>query len=175
MGTCGTKELPRSASVGARTNHTSVPISVMYVQFGTLVMVSGILCYWSKVETVFPCSFCLQLTEKSSMVLNRISGSHSDSYEFAIFRDIAPCSPYVDRCFGGTYHLHLQGRKSAEQETSLKQAIYDPEDGWNTFLRNVGVIFHLLWIVLISIAMLSFITSAGYFLDYFFFWSVPSK
>jgi hypothetical protein len=27
----------------------------------------------------------------------------------AIFRNIAPCSPYVNRCFGGMYHLHLQG------------------------------------------------------------------
>jgi hypothetical protein len=33
----------------------------------------------------------------------------------AIFWDIAPCSPYVNRCFRGTYHLHLQGRKSAEK------------------------------------------------------------
>jgi hypothetical protein len=37
----------------------------------------------------------------------------------AIFRDIAPCSPYMNRRFGGTYHLHLQGRISAEQETSV--------------------------------------------------------
>jgi hypothetical protein len=29
----------------------------------------------------------------------------------AIFWDIAPCGPYMNR-FGGTYHLHLQGRKS---------------------------------------------------------------
>jgi hypothetical protein len=25
--------------------------------------------------------------------------------------DIVPCSQYVNRCFGGTCHLHLQGRK----------------------------------------------------------------
>jgi hypothetical protein len=24
---------------------------------------------------------------------------------------IAPCSPYVNGCFGGTYHLHLHGVK----------------------------------------------------------------
>jgi hypothetical protein len=29
--------------------------------------------------------------------------------KFAIFWDIAPCSPYMNRRFGGTYHLHLQG------------------------------------------------------------------
>jgi hypothetical protein len=39
----------------------------------------------------------------------------------AIFWAIAPCSAYVNKRFGGTYHLHLQGRKSAEQETSLQQ------------------------------------------------------
>jgi uncharacterized protein YjhX (UPF0386 family) len=32
----------------------------------------------------------------------------------AIFLDTAMCSPYVNRRFGGMYHLHLQGRKSAE-------------------------------------------------------------
>jgi hypothetical protein len=38
-----------------------------------------------------------------------------------ILWDIAPCSPYVNRRFKGTYHLHLQGRKSAGQETSIEQ------------------------------------------------------
>jgi hypothetical protein len=38
----------------------------------------------------------------------------------AIFRDIAPCSPYLNRGFGGNYHFHLQGRKSAKQETSVQ-------------------------------------------------------
>jgi hypothetical protein len=37
----------------------------------------------------------------------------------AICWDKAPCSPYVNRRFGGRYNLHLQGRKSAEQETSV--------------------------------------------------------
>jgi hypothetical protein len=37
------------------------------------------------------------------------------------FGDVAPCSPYVIRRLGRTYHLHLQGRKSAEQETSVQQ------------------------------------------------------
>jgi hypothetical protein len=40
--------------------------------------------------------------------------------KIAIFWDIAPCSPYMNRRFGGTYHFHLQGRKSAEQETSVR-------------------------------------------------------
>jgi hypothetical protein len=39
----------------------------------------------------------------------------------AIFWDIASCSAYVSRRFGGTYDLRLQGGKSAEQETSVQQ------------------------------------------------------
>jgi hypothetical protein len=31
---------------------------------------------------------------------------------------IAPCGSYVNRRFEGTYYLHLQGLKSAKQETS---------------------------------------------------------
>jgi hypothetical protein len=48
------------------------------------------------------------------------------------FWDIAPCCPYVKRRFGGKYHLHLHGRKSLEQETSVKRRariIFDPENG----------------------------------------------
>jgi hypothetical protein len=41
----------------------------------------------------------------------------------AIVWDIAPCSPYVNRRFGGTYRLHLKDRKSAEQETSVQQVV----------------------------------------------------
>jgi hypothetical protein len=39
--------------------------------------------------------------------------------EAPIFWDIAPCSPYIKRRFGGMYHLHLQGKITAEQETSV--------------------------------------------------------
>jgi hypothetical protein len=34
----------------------------------------------------------------------------------AIFWDIAPRSPYVSRRFGGTYLLHIQGRKVVDQK-----------------------------------------------------------
>jgi hypothetical protein len=54
----------------------------------------------------------------------------------AILLDIAPCGPYVNRRFGGIYHLHLQCPKSAEQETRVYQVAhirttqhYIPEDG----------------------------------------------
>jgi hypothetical protein len=37
----------------------------------------------------------------------------------AIFWDMALYNPYVNRRFGETYHLHLQGVKSAEKETDV--------------------------------------------------------
>jgi hypothetical protein len=37
--------------------------------------------------------------------------------KIVIFWDIASCIAYMNGLFGGTYHLHLQGRKSAENET----------------------------------------------------------
>jgi hypothetical protein len=37
----------------------------------------------------------------------------------ATLRDIAPCSPNVNRRFGRKYHLHLQSKKSAQQEIRL--------------------------------------------------------
>jgi hypothetical protein len=80
--------------------------------------------------------------------------------KIAIFWDSEPCSPYMNRRFGGKFHLHFQGRKSAEQEINESRwvgkmssqsfclansfrwfparLIFDPEDGGETFLRNVG-------------------------------------
>jgi hypothetical protein len=55
----------------------------------------------------------------------------------AVFWDVALCGPYVNRHFRGTYRLHLQGRKLAEQETGMQQVprqllhatqCYIPED-----------------------------------------------
>jgi hypothetical protein len=39
----------------------------------------------------------------------------------AIFWDTVPCRQNVNQRFGGTYHLHLQGRKSIEEKTSTCQ------------------------------------------------------
>jgi hypothetical protein len=38
----------------------------------------------------------------------------------AILWDMSACITHVNRRFGGKYHLHVRGRKSAEQETSLQ-------------------------------------------------------
>jgi hypothetical protein len=48
----------------------------------------------------------------------------------AIFWDIAPCSPYMNQCFGGTYIL-LSYLLAC---WVLAQLIFDPEDVGDTFL-----------------------------------------
>jgi hypothetical protein len=62
----------------------------------------------------------------------------------AVFWDVVSCRSCVNRRFGGTYRLHLQGRKICERETSVDAAtcsrwflahgFFYPEDGGDTFL-----------------------------------------
>jgi hypothetical protein len=88
--------------------------------------------------------------ETTSFKSKEIKLRQSTSYftmNVMIFWDTAPCSPYANRRFRGKYYLHLQGKKSAEQETSLQQVdrnllprsflsrlILESEDGGGTFL-----------------------------------------
>jgi hypothetical protein len=66
--------------------------------------------------------------------------------KFAIFWYIAPCSTYMNRRFGGTYHLHLQGRKSAEcseNSSALRISflrLFRPPPNW----------YARLWVVFLS-------------------------
>jgi hypothetical protein len=58
-----------------------------------------------------------------------------------IFWDIMPCSSLsVNRCFGGTYHLHLQGRgdKFSKKPASKQASKQASKHGGDMFLRNVG-------------------------------------
>jgi hypothetical protein len=41
----------------------------------------------------------------------------------AIFWDVAPCRSCVNRRFGGTYRLHIQGRKIRERGTSVSKRL----------------------------------------------------
>jgi hypothetical protein len=60
-----------------------------------------------------------------------------------IFWDVAPYRYCVNRRFGGTYRFHLQGIKSASEEATwagvcrLVRGFFYPEEGGDTFLRNV--------------------------------------
>jgi hypothetical protein len=63
-----------------------------------------------------------------------------------IFWDMTPCSPSsFNRHFGGTYRLQLQGRRNkfsknqkAKKWPACWTYFFDPEDGGDMFLRNVG-------------------------------------
>jgi hypothetical protein len=39
--------------------------------------------------------------------------------KITVFWDVTPCRSYMSWCFGGTYCLHIQGRKIRERETSV--------------------------------------------------------
>jgi hypothetical protein len=41
----------------------------------------------------------------------------------AVYWDVAPCSSCVNRRFGGTYRLHLRGRKIHERRTSVSRQL----------------------------------------------------
>jgi hypothetical protein len=79
-----------------------------------------------------------------------------NSRKNAIFLDVTPCKYCVNRRFGGTYRRHLQGIKPASEEPAsvggfaseksatcprwfLASRFLYPEDGGDTFLRNVGL------------------------------------
>jgi hypothetical protein len=58
-----------------------------------------------------------------------------------IFWDITRCTPLsVNRRFGGTYRLRLQGRRNATCLLAgfLLNLFFDPGNGDDMFLRNVG-------------------------------------
>jgi hypothetical protein len=52
-------------------------------------------------------------------VTKLIWGSHSGTYEW----DIAPCSLFVNRNFGGTYHFHLQGKNKPSNKPSCSRCL----------------------------------------------------
>jgi hypothetical protein len=52
-----------------------------------------------------------------------------------IFWEMTPCSALsFNRRFGGTYRLHLQGRRNSFSKPAIKQVAGDPEDGGDMFL-----------------------------------------
>jgi hypothetical protein len=53
--------------------------------------------------------------------LVRFEVSTAVTMKNAVFWDVAPCESCVNRRFGGTYLLHLQGTKISERGTSLSR------------------------------------------------------
>jgi hypothetical protein len=52
----------------------------------------------------------------------------------AVFWYVAPCRSCVERRFGGTYRLHLQGRKIRERGTNVSRLLI-----WPLFSKILGV------------------------------------
>jgi hypothetical protein len=64
----------------------------------------------------------------------------------AVFWDVALCRSCLNRCFGGTYSLHLQGRKSESEEsaygaTSQKTAFFKKTLHSQFVMRSNGPIY----------------------------------
>jgi hypothetical protein len=49
--------------------------------------------------------------------------------ENSVFWDVAPCRSCVNRRFGGTYRLHLQGREIRERGTGVSRWVQTEHRG----------------------------------------------
>jgi hypothetical protein len=72
--------------------------------------------------------------ERTAGRMHRNSSSdyqeQTNVFSVSIFRDIAPCSPYVNRRFGGTYRLHLHsgfGTRASYRSVHIQIQIPPPE------------------------------------------------
>jgi hypothetical protein len=80
------------------------------------------------------------ITEKSAIAFSCFESEEDPQQtpfkQNTVFWDVASCSYFVNRRFGGTYRLHLQGRRlqlSVHAGSSLVDC-FNPEDGGDTFL-----------------------------------------
>jgi hypothetical protein len=103
---------------------------------------TGTISWWSGSDTLTTVSVPSDLRiEVLTVVVTNV----------AIFWDIVLLSPYVNRRFEEINHLHLQGRKSAVQESSVQQVArptrrHIPENGNINFISLLLFIFIRLFI-----------------------------
>jgi hypothetical protein len=64
----------------------------------------------------------------------KIWGFHGGDLKNAVFWDVAPCRSCVNRCFGGTYRLHLQGIKIRERGTSVSRWLQTLPWRWRRYV-----------------------------------------
>jgi hypothetical protein len=96
--------------------------------------------------------------ERTVVMLVRFEVFTVVTIEKAVFWDVAPCRYCVNRRYGGTYRLHLQGRRQEgiRERTSVSRCnisvcctcscwfargfllVFYPEYGGDTLLLNVG-------------------------------------
>jgi hypothetical protein len=75
-----------------------------------------------QVETLDKCfcaTFSVEGINKICLKFERFEVFTAVTIKDAIFWNVAPCRSCVNRRFGGTYRLHLQGRKIRERGTSV--------------------------------------------------------
>jgi hypothetical protein len=90
----------------------------------------------------------------------------------SIFWDIAPCSTYMRRRFGGTYHLHLQGRKSASKKPAKPMGIGQhplPPTLWSLYNCYPD------WLFILPSHLLSLVSWSADFQPWRWRWYVPRK
>jgi hypothetical protein len=91
------------------------------------------MCVWEHKHTRYISSF--QVDSVAMWVMIR---EVQDEIIFVGFKaltavvvwNIAPCCPHGNRLFGGKYHFHIQGRKSAERETYVQRVARRFPLGW---------------------------------------------
>jgi hypothetical protein len=126
-------------------------------------------CSDTSLSCVHACCIHMHYRQTPAVLLGELKHcfSYTNMFEFVGFEvlkavvikstivwDITPCSPLkVNRSFGVTYRLHLQGRRISQERNQmasrallatwfhagfLHSLFFDPEDRGAMFLRNVG-------------------------------------
>jgi hypothetical protein len=96
--------------------------------------------YPAEIKFLFNKKFWEELIANFSLIRHgrTENGTSKDSsIQKAVFLDVTPCGFIINRRFGGTCRLHLQGRRNNASEEECN--FFYPEDGGDTFLRNVGL------------------------------------
>jgi hypothetical protein len=79
----------------------------------------GVLCHFTSMQ--FHDSISGELATNSILQTQDTFRRIIDYFKNATFWDVAPCRSCVNRCFVGTYRLHLQDRKISERGTSVSR------------------------------------------------------
>jgi hypothetical protein len=90
-----------------------------------LVKLYGIVLKMSVYQNVqIPCGTKLQQT--------------IGEYKHTVFWDVVPCGFIINRRFGGTCPLHLQGGRNNRNTFPCSRYFFYTLDGGDTFIRDIG-------------------------------------
>jgi hypothetical protein len=111
------EELSRSFFSG-RTQHFYSRQIISSIVFRTEL--SSKNCYARKIAC-----HSLSTRQRNSIIFVRFEVFTAVTMKNAFFWDVAPCRYFVNRCFGGTYHLHLQGIRNPRAMNQREQVSAD--------------------------------------------------